>query len=162
MAYTVVSTGVQGQVISGGGKVVAIPWAYIPHIRSDVLTVNVDRDKIYHAPAFEYTRMDEIARLDYINNVYSYYGVSWVRVPAIAAGSGCNRKQRERLPSRTVASRLQVNGSPNEKPSARMHASSAAGSYEVQARIVHQKQHEARGPLMHGHRLIAAKPHHQR
>jgi hypothetical protein len=41
-----------------------------------VLTVNVNRDTIYNAPAFEYTRMDEYARPDYMNNVYSYHGVS--------------------------------------------------------------------------------------
>src|SRR6266699_7023228 len=83
MAYTVLSTGGGGTgVISGGGKIVAVPWAVYSRMSDlSVLTVNVDRDKIYNAPAFDYTRMDEYARPDYMNNVYSYYGVSSVRVP---------------------------------------------------------------------------------
>src|SRR2546430_5242034 len=78
IAYTVVSTGGEGtDVRDGGGKIVAVPWAvYSPTSDLSILTVNVDRDKIYNAPAFEYTRMDEYARPDYIDNVYSYYGVS--------------------------------------------------------------------------------------
>jgi sporulation protein YlmC with PRC-barrel domain len=63
MAYTVVSTGGEGTgVSSGGGKIVAIPWA-VYSLTSDlsVLRVNVDRDKIYNAPAFDYARMDEYA-----------------------------------------------------------------------------------------------------
>jgi sporulation protein YlmC with PRC-barrel domain len=74
MAYTVLSTGGEGTgITSGGGKIVAIPWA-VYSLTSDlsVLTVNVDRRKIYNAPAFDYTRMDEYARPDYIDNVYSY------------------------------------------------------------------------------------------
>ena len=41
-----------------------------------VLTVSVDRDRIYNAPVFDYARIDEYATSGYINNVYSYYGVS--------------------------------------------------------------------------------------
>lgn len=78
MAYTVLSTGGEGTgVISGGGKIVAVPWAVYSHTSDlSVLTVKVDRDKIFDAPAFDYTRMDEYARPDYMDNVYSYYGVS--------------------------------------------------------------------------------------
>ncbi len=54
MAYTVLSTGGGGTgVISGGGKIVAVPWAVYSRMSDlSVLTVNVDRDKIYNAPAF--------------------------------------------------------------------------------------------------------------
>ena len=78
MAYTVLSTGGEGTgVNTGGGKLVALPWGlYSGTSDQNVLTVKVDRDKIYNAPAFDYTRMDEYARPDYMNNVYSYYGVS--------------------------------------------------------------------------------------
>ena len=134
MAYTVVSTGGAGTgVISGGGKFVAIPWAvYSPTSDLSVLTVNVDRDKIYHAPAFEYTRMDEIARPDYINNVYSYYGVSSGPRTAIAAGTDVTGTAGATAsPGQVASPAAGGTGSPNEKPSARMHASSAAGSYEV-------------------------------
>src|SRR2546430_180584 len=90
IAYTVVSTGGEGADVSdGGGKIVAVPWAvYSPTSDLSVLTVNVDRDKIYNAPAFEYTRMDEYARPDYINNVYNYYAASTGLRMAVAPSNG--------------------------------------------------------------------------
>ena len=79
LAYTVLSTtGAGGGTrVSGGGKMVAVPWAvYSPSTDVNVLTVTVDRDRIYNAPVFDYARIDEYSRPDYITNVYSYYGVS--------------------------------------------------------------------------------------
>jgi sporulation protein YlmC with PRC-barrel domain len=77
MAYTVLSTGGGGTRVSGGGKIVAVPWAvYSPTSDLSVLTVTVDRERIYNAPVFDYARIDEYSRPDYINNVYGYYGVS--------------------------------------------------------------------------------------
>jgi sporulation protein YlmC with PRC-barrel domain len=83
LAYTVLSTtgggggGGGGTRVTGGGKMVAVPWAvYSPSTDPNVLTVTVERDRIYNAPAFDYARVEEYSRPDYINNVYSYYGVS--------------------------------------------------------------------------------------
>ena len=78
LAYTVVSTaGAGGTRATGGGKMVAVPWAvYSPSSDVNVFTVTVDRDRIYNAPVFDYARIDEYSRPDYITNVYSYYGVS--------------------------------------------------------------------------------------
>jgi sporulation protein YlmC with PRC-barrel domain len=77
MAYTVLSTGEKGTRVTGGGKIVAVPWAvYSPRSDLSVLTVTVDRDRIYNAPVFDYARIDEYTTTNYINNVYSYYGVS--------------------------------------------------------------------------------------
>jgi sporulation protein YlmC with PRC-barrel domain len=79
LAYTVLSTtgGGGGTQVSGGGKMVAVPWAvYSPSTDLNVLTVTVDRDRIYNAPVFDYARIEEYSRPDYITNVYSYYGVS--------------------------------------------------------------------------------------
>src|SRR6266516_7432359 len=77
MAYTVLSTAEGGPRAAGGGKLVAVPWTvYSPTSDVSVLTVTVDRDRIYNAPVFEYARIDEYATSGYINNVYSYYGVS--------------------------------------------------------------------------------------
>jgi sporulation protein YlmC with PRC-barrel domain len=85
MAYTVLSAGGGGTRVSGGGKMVAVPWAvYSPGTDVSVLTVTVDRDRIYNAPVFDYARIDEFSRPDYITNVYSYYGVS----PGAAVGAG--------------------------------------------------------------------------
>ena len=78
LAYTVVSTSGGGDTrVGGGGKMVAVPWAvYSPSSDLNVLTVTVDRDRIYNAPVFDYARIDEYSRPEYITNVYSYYGVS--------------------------------------------------------------------------------------
>src|ERR687892_813999 len=86
LAYTVVSTsGGGGTRVSGGGKMVAVPWAvYSPSSDVNVFTVTVDRDRIYNAPAFDYARIQEYSRPEYITNVYSYYGVS----PGAAVGVG--------------------------------------------------------------------------
>jgi sporulation protein YlmC with PRC-barrel domain len=86
LAYTVLSTtGGGGTRVSGGGKMVAVPWAvYSPSSDLNVLTVNVDRERIYNAPVFDYARIDEYSRPEYITNIYSYYGVS----PGAAVGVG--------------------------------------------------------------------------
>jgi sporulation protein YlmC with PRC-barrel domain len=51
MAYTVLSTGGGGARVSGGGKMVAVPWTvYSPTTDLSALTVTVDRERIYSAP----------------------------------------------------------------------------------------------------------------
>jgi len=89
MAYTVLSTGEGGaRAAGGGGKLVAVPWAvYSPTSDVSALTVTVDRERIYSAPVFDYARIDEYSRPDYITNVYSYYGVS----PGAEVGAGVSR-----------------------------------------------------------------------
>ena len=132
VAYTVISIGGGGTgVRSGGGKIVAVPWAvYSPTSDLSVLTVNVDRDKIYNAPAFEYTRMDEYARPDYINNVYSYYGVSAGPRTAVAAGTDVTGTAGATAsPGEVASAAASGTGSSNKKRSARTHASSATSSY---------------------------------
>src|SRR5438094_3245769 len=79
LAYTVLSTtgGGGGTQVSGGGKMVAVPWAvYSPSSDLNVLTVTVDRERIYNAPVFDYARIEEYSRPDYINNVYGHFGVT--------------------------------------------------------------------------------------
>src|SRR5438270_2263910 len=140
IAYTVVSTGGEGTgVTDGGGKIVAVPWAiYSPTSDLSVVTVNVDRDKIYNAPVFEYTRMDEYARPDDINNVYSYYGVSPGPRVAVAPSSGAKAGTDVTGTAGATASPGEVASpaaaeagiaSPNQKPSAHARASSAASPY---------------------------------
>jgi sporulation protein YlmC with PRC-barrel domain len=90
MAYTVLSTGEGGggARVAGGGKFVAVPWT-VYSAASDVnaLIVTVDRERIYNAPVFDYARIDEYSRPDYITNVYSYYGVSQGAVGAGVSGT---------------------------------------------------------------------------
>jgi len=45
-------------------------------IAAVILVVTVDRDRIYNAPVFEYTRISEYSTSGYISNVYSHFGVS--------------------------------------------------------------------------------------
>lgn len=77
MAYTVLSTGGTGGTrMTGTSKTVPVPWTiYSPSSDPAILTVRVDRERIYSAPAFDYTRINEYSTGSYINSVYSYYGV---------------------------------------------------------------------------------------
>src|SRR5947199_5590331 len=90
MAYTVISTAEGEARAAGGGRFVAVPWAvYSPTSDVSALSVTVDRDRIYNAPVFDYARIDEYSRTDYITNVYSYYGVN--QGPGVGVGvSGTN------------------------------------------------------------------------
>lgn len=91
LAYTVLSTtgGGGGTRVSGGGKMVAVPWAvYSPSADPNVLTVTVERDRIYNAPVFDYARVEEYSRPDYINNVYTYYGVSGGAAVGVGVSGG--------------------------------------------------------------------------
>ena len=91
LAYTVLSTtgGGGGAQVSGGGKMVAVPWAvYSPSSDVNVLTVTVDRNRIYNAPVFDYARIEEYSRPDYITNVYSYYGVSGGAAVGVGVSGG--------------------------------------------------------------------------
>src|SRR6266700_1266708 len=74
MAYTVLSTGGTGTRVTGQAKLVAVPWS-VYSVAPDVgfLTVTVERDRIYNAPVFEYTRISDTT---YTTNVFSYFGVS--------------------------------------------------------------------------------------
>src|SRR5438093_5985153 len=130
MAYTVLSTGGGGTRATGGGKIVAVPWAvYSPTSDLSVLTVTVDRERIYNAPAFDYTRMDEYARPDYIDNIYSYYGVSPGPRTAAAAGTDLTGTAGATVSPGEVASPASApagTDSTNKKPSARTHASNVA------------------------------------
>ncbi len=85
MAYTVLSTGGTSTRVTGGGKTVAVPWTvYTTTSDPSVMTVRVERDRVYNAPAFDYARIDEYSTSGYINNVYSYYGVT----PGVGVGVG--------------------------------------------------------------------------
>jgi sporulation protein YlmC with PRC-barrel domain len=77
LAYTVLATGGGGGQVTGGGKMVAVPWS-VYSASSDVntYTVTVDRERIYSAPVFDYAHVEEYSRPDYINNVYGYFGVT--------------------------------------------------------------------------------------
>jgi sporulation protein YlmC with PRC-barrel domain len=77
MLYTVVSTGGTGSRIVGQSKTVAVPWSvYSTTSDPRVVTVRVEKEKIYNAPVFEYSRINEYSSSGWINNVYSHYGVS--------------------------------------------------------------------------------------
>jgi sporulation protein YlmC with PRC-barrel domain len=81
MAYTVVSTG--GSRLTGSSKTVAVPWSvYSATSDPRVYTVRVEKEKIYSAPVFEYSRINEYSSNGWITNVYSHYGVS----PSVGVG----------------------------------------------------------------------------
>ncbi|MEY2489675.1 MAG: hypothetical protein QOC70_1617 [Verrucomicrobiota bacterium] len=75
LAYVVLSTGKDG-VLTTSTKMVAAPWAVFT-VSSDpkVYITRVEREKIYSAPVWESTRVEEYSRTEYLNSVYGYYGV---------------------------------------------------------------------------------------
>jgi hypothetical protein len=165
MAYTVVSTADAGtDFISGGGKIVAIPWAvYSPASDLSVLPVNVDRVKIYHGPAYEYARMDEYARPDYINNIYRYYGVNPGPRTAVATGTDVTGTAGAiASPGEVASSAAGKTGLPNKKPSVRKHASSAMSSDGSSSSNRSPKSVRRAGAIKPGHPCLAAKWLHQR
>src|SRR5213082_1558678 len=87
MAYTVLSTGGAGARVTEGTKTVAVPWTvYTATSDPSVMTVRVDRDRVYNAPAFDYARIDEYSTSGYINNISSSYGVA----PGVGVGVGAS------------------------------------------------------------------------
>src|SRR5438477_1467420 len=55
MAYTVLSTGGTGTRVTGAGKTVAVPWTvYSTTSDPSVMSVQVERDRVYNAPVFDY------------------------------------------------------------------------------------------------------------
>ena len=97
MAYTVLSTGGAGTRGVGQAKTVAVPWTvYSPTSDLSVLTVSVERDRIYNAPVFEYARIDEYATSGYIHNVYSTTACQAGRLPGKLRHRRCNNDDRTR------------------------------------------------------------------
>jgi sporulation protein YlmC with PRC-barrel domain len=76
VAYTVISTGDSGTRLTGTTKTVAVPWPLFGQSPDPtVMTLTVTRERVYGAPAFEYSRINEYSTSSYIDNIYSYYGV---------------------------------------------------------------------------------------
>src|SRR5207245_6459240 len=149
MAYTVLSTGEGGARAAGGGKLVAVPWAvYSPTSDVTALTVTVDRDRIYNAPVFDYARIDEYSRTDYVTNVYSYYGVSQgPRVSVVVSGTNSTTTE----PAGGAAGRAGAVGSPVQG------ASPAASTPPVSGRSPAERESPA-GRAPAARRATAAKP----
>ena len=62
-----------------------MPWtAFTASSDPTVYTTTIQREKIYSAPEYNYTRVEEYSRPEYINSVYSYYGVQ----PAVGVSIG--------------------------------------------------------------------------
>src|SRR2546423_3253992 len=75
LAYVVLST-------HGGGtttttKTVAAPWSvFSASSEPRVYMTRIEREKIYSAPVWESTRIEEYGRPEYISQVYGYYRVT--------------------------------------------------------------------------------------
>jgi sporulation protein YlmC with PRC-barrel domain len=112
MAYTVISTGDSGTRLTGTTKTVPVPWS-VYGLSSDptMLTLTVDRERVYGAPAFEYSRINDYSNSTYISNVYAYFGVQ----PIVAARAG---SKGESNPETQVSATPQPSPSSTPLPSA--------------------------------------------
>jgi sporulation protein YlmC with PRC-barrel domain len=150
MAYTVLSTAEGGARAGGGGKFVAVPWAvYSPTSDVSALTVTVDRDRIYNAPVFDYARIDEYSRPDYITNVYSYYGVS----QGAGVGAGVSGTTTTTGVSGEATGRAGATGSPPAQG-----ASPAASTQPATTRSPAERESSA-GRASPSPRATPARPH---
>src|SRR3954470_3588192 len=78
LAYVVLSThGTGTGTTTTTTKTVAAPWSvFSASSEPRVYMTRVEREKIYTAPVWESTRIEEYSRPEYINQVYGYYGVT--------------------------------------------------------------------------------------
>jgi len=113
MLYTVLSTGDSGTRLTGTTKTVAVPWkVYSTSSDPSVMIVTVERERIYNAPAFEYSRINEYSTSTYISNVYSYYGIQ----PSVGVGVGISGGGSAGISSQTNVS-AQTNATATASPS---------------------------------------------
>lgn len=137
LAYTVLSTGGGGARVTGQSKLVAVPWSvFVVSPDASYLTVNVERDRIFDAPAFEYSRISDAA---YISNVYSHFSAS-AGVPsatmtgATTATTGSTTQKGGAPVSPTASPRVSASGSPGASASPSATASpSASGDAKATA-----------------------------
>lgn len=162
MAYTVLSTEGGGTTRSDGGKLVAVPWTvYSPSSDVSVLTTTVDRQRIYSAPVFDYAHIEEYSRPDYINNVYSYYGVTHEAGVGVGVSESSTTSGDSGTSTRTDASsssRTSGRSTAGSPPPA--HGSSPAATISPAATRSPAEQkspHEERSPRPHA----TGSPHHR-
>ena len=101
MAYTVLETTGAANVASSSGaktttttttrKTVAMPWTAVRSTNDPTIyTTQIQRERIYSAPAYDYGHIDQYSRPEYISGVYSYYGVQ----PAVGVNIGISSTSR--------------------------------------------------------------------
>src|ERR1700682_4284186 len=123
MAYTVVSTGGTASRITGTAKTVAVPWQVYTPSSDRVYTVRVEKEKIYNAPVFEYSRINEYSTSGWTNNVYSYYGVS----PGVGVSVGvCGSTTSTQGTAAATATSTTTSASPSASVSPTATASATA------------------------------------
>src|SRR5205814_3554998 len=78
VAYTVLATGGTARRVTGTAKTVVVPWTVYSGISPEehVYTVRVEKEKIYSAPVFEYSRIHEYSSPQWVSQIYAHYGVS--------------------------------------------------------------------------------------
>ena len=108
MAYTVLTTS------GGGSKTVAVPWSVYSPASEGVYTVQVEKEKIYAAPVYDYARIEEYSRPEYFSQVYSYYGVQ----PAVGVGLGASTNVQRGATGTTTSSSAAATGTTSPAPTA--------------------------------------------
>jgi len=142
MAYVVLAT----TDTSGVRKTVAAPWAvFSPGSDNRTYTVRIEKEKIYSAPVWESTRINEYNRTDWINNVYTYYGVQpqvGVNVQSNFGNATEQRRDREQqrmqqgrgnqtAPGQNADTLTRPNRNPNRPPGANQPAPPTSSSTPI-------------------------------
>src|SRR5436190_20933614 len=126
LAYVVLST-------HGGGtattttKTVAAPWTvFSASSEPRVYMTRVEREKIYSAPVWESTRIEEYSRPEYINQVYGYYGVTPSFSAGVTSTSGTTTTGTTTAPTTTTGATTTTNSAASTNATA-SPAPSASG-----------------------------------
>lgn len=124
MAYTVLeTTGDAPRTASGATKsttttttrkTVAMPYtAFQRTSEPGIYTTQIQRERIYSAPAYDYARMEEYHRPEYVSGIYSYYGVQPSVNLGIGISAGGTRDVRTQPVQSGVAASTNVTATPS-------------------------------------------------
>lgn len=100
VAYAVLS--VNSGFLNMGSKFFAIPWEALSFVRAarsgeDVITLDVDKDKLENSPGFDKDNWPMTAQEEVISSAYKYYGVPMREERRSSDAIGDNRMSNDRM-----------------------------------------------------------------
>lgn len=147
LAYVVLSAG-KGGTLTTETKTVAAPWSvFSAGSEPKTYVTRIERERIYSAPVWEASRSEEYTRTEYINNVYSYYGVAVPRFGAEISAGVTNSTTTGVSSSSTSLSSSTGANSPSSGTTPRMTAGSTPMSSPRSSPTSSSTAHPVSSPL---------------
>src|SRR4051812_8171871 len=128
LAYVVLSTH-GGGTTTTATKTVAAPWSvFSSSSEPRVYMTRIEREKIYSAPVWESTRIEEYSRPEYITQVYGYYGVTVPSTFGVSATTTGTTTTGATTTGTTTGTTTSTAASTNASPTAAPATSPAAAA----------------------------------